>query len=133
MARNSTVRSRLVLAGVFLRCTHGIAQVGYADTGDDGRVAQDGGRDGKALKETDAGTRQYRHEIDADFVEASGIRQLLDGVGPVNADGFTGSRGPGLIHGALDAVGHEVDCRTGAWPAGGNPVDTHECRPRVRM
>ena len=60
------------------------------------------------------------------------FRQLLDGVSAVDPDGLPGGGGFGLVHGAFDAVGHEVDGRVGSRPSGGDVVGQDECRsPRV--
>jgi hypothetical protein len=53
--------------------------------------------------------------------------QLLDGVGAVNPNGLSAGGGFGLVHGAFDAVGHEVNRRVGSRPSGGDVVGKYEC------
>src|SRR5689334_25449662 len=84
------------------------------------------------VEESNSGAKKYRCDVDADLVEEAGIQQLLDGVGAVDSDGLPGGGGFGLAHGALDAVGHEVDGRIRTRPSGGDVVGEYERRsPRV--
>src|SRR6185503_2501715 len=118
--------------GAGLRCAYCVAQVSDADARDHRRIAKDGWRDGEVVEESNAGAKKNRRDVDADFVEEPRIQELLDGVRAVNRNGFSGGGGPGLVHGALDAVGHEVDSRVGSRPSGGDVVGEHERRsPRV--
>jgi hypothetical protein len=80
-----------------------------ADARDHGRVAKSGRRDGEVIKEPNSGTQKNCRNVDADFVEQVGIQQLLNGVSAMDANGLPGSSGFGLVHGAFDAVGYEVD------------------------
>src|SRR5688572_18179025 len=46
--------------------------------------------------------------------------------------GLSGGSGFGSVHGAFDAVGHELDRRVGSRPSGGDVVGEYECgSPRV--
>src|SRR6266545_3032499 len=50
----------------------------------------------------------------------------------MNANRLSGSGGLSLVHGAFDAVGHEVDSRVGARPSGGDVMGKYECwSPRM--
>lgn len=62
-------------------------------------------------EKSNSGGKKNRRDVELDFVEEPGIRALLDGVGAVNANGLPGGGGSGLVHGAFDAVGHELSCR----------------------
>jgi hypothetical protein len=53
----------------------------------------------------------------------SSIQALLDGVGAVDANGLPGGGDCGLVHGAFDAVEHEVYGRVGSRPSGGQGRD----------
>ena len=118
--------------GVGLRLAYWVAQVCHADARDHRRVAKDGWRAGEVVEESNAGAKQHRRDVDADFVEEASIQQLLDGVSAVNPNGLPSGGGFGLVHGAFDAVGHEVDRRVGSRPSGGDVVGKDECRsPRV--
>src|SRR3989442_15012828 len=46
----------------------------------------------------------------------------------MDANGPPGGGGFGLVHGAFDAVGHEVYSRVGSRPSGGDVVGKYECR-----
>lgn len=74
-----------------------------------------------------SGAKKNRRDVEVDFVEDPGVQALLDGVGAVDSNGLPGGGGFGLVHGAFDAVGHEVDRRVGARPAGGDVVGQDEC------
>jgi len=113
---------------VGLRLAYWVAQVCHADTRDHRRVAKDGWGAGEVVKESNAGAKKYRRDVDGDFVEESGIQQLLDGVGAVDPNGLSAGGSFGLVHGAFDAVGHEVDRRVGSRPSGGDVVGKYECR-----
>ena len=80
-----------------------------ADAPDHRRVAKDGWRGGEAVEESNSGAKKYRREVDVDFVEEASIQALLDGVSAVDPNGLPGGGGFGLVHGAFDAVGYEVD------------------------
>jgi hypothetical protein len=95
--------------GVGLHLAYWVAQVRHADARDHRRVAKDGWRASQVVKESNAGAKQHRRDVDADFVEEASIQQLLDGVSAVDPNGLPGGGGFGLAHGAFDAVGHEVD------------------------
>src|SRR5438445_3053269 len=45
----------------------------------------------------------------------------------MDANGPPGGGGFGLVHGAFDAVGHEVYSRVGSRPSGGDVVGKYEC------
>jgi hypothetical protein len=45
----------------------------------------------------------------------------------VDPDGLPGGGGFGLAHSAFDAVSHEVNCRVGSRPSGGDVVSKYEC------
>jgi hypothetical protein len=62
-----------------------------------------------------------------DFVDKPSIQQLLDGVGTMDSNGLASGGGSGLVHGASDAVGHEMDSRVGLRPSGGNVMRKYEC------
>jgi hypothetical protein len=96
-------------SGGGLRLPYWVAQVCNADARDHGRVAKDGWRAGEAVEESNSGAKKNCRDVDVDFVEEAGIQQLLDGVGAVDPNGLSGGGGFGLVHGAFDAVGHEVD------------------------
>jgi hypothetical protein len=106
---------------------YGVAQVCNADARDDCRIAKDGWRVGEAVEESNAGAKKNRRDVDLHFVEEPGIQQLLDGVGAVDANGLSGGGGFGLVHGAFDAVEHEVDRRVGSRPSRGDLVGQYEC------
>ena len=99
-----------------------------ADARDHRRVAKDGWRAGEVVEESNSGAKKNRRDVDVDFVEETSIQELLDGVGAVDPNGLPGGGGFGLVHGAFDAVGHEVDSRVGSRPSGGDVVGKHECR-----
>src|SRR3954468_16403532 len=101
------------MCGVRLCRAYWVAQVCHADARDHRRVAKDGWRAGEVVKESNSGAKQYRCDVDADFVEEASIQQLLNGVSAVNPDGLPGGGGFGLAHGAFDAVGHEVELGRG--------------------
>lgn len=92
------------------------------DALDHGRVAKYGWRADKVVKESYAGAKKNRCDVDVDFVEEAGIQALLDGVGAVDPNGLPGSGSFGLGHTAFDAVGHEVDRRVRPRPSGGDVV-----------
>src|SRR6476660_5247432 len=114
---------------VELRLAYWVAQVGNADARDHRRVAKDGWRAGEVVEESNSGAKQNRRDVDVDLVEEASIQALLDGVGAVDPHGLPGGGGLGLLHGAFDAVGHEVDRRVGARPSGGDLVGQDECWP----
>ena len=87
-----------------------VTQVCNADARDHRRVAKDGWRAGEVIKEPNSRAEKNCCDVDADFVEEASIQQLLNGVSAMDANGFPGSGGFGLVHSAFDAVGHEVDC-----------------------
>ena len=99
----------------------------YADARDHRRVAKDGWGAGEVVEESNSRAKKNRPDVDADFVEEASIQELLDGVSAVDPHGFPGGGGLGLIHGAFDAVGHEVDSRVGSRPSGGDVVGQYEC------
>src|SRR5438552_13649891 len=99
-----------------------------ADALDHRRVAKDGWRAGEAVEESNSGAKKYRHDVDVDFVEEASIQELLDCVGAVDPNGLPGGGGFGLVHGAFEAVGHEVYSRVGSRPSGGDAVGKYECR-----
>src|SRR6185436_18429140 len=128
----TNLTARLDRCGVGLRLAHWVAQVCNADARDHRRVAKDGWRAGEAVEESNSGAKKKRRDVDVDFVEEPSIQQLLDGVGAVDADVLPGGGGLGLVHGAFDAVGHEVHSRVGSRPSVGNAVGQDECgSPRV--
>ena len=61
------------------------------------------------IKESDSGAKKNRRDVDVEFVEKAGVQALLDGVSAVDPDVLPGGGRFGLVHGAFDAVGHEVD------------------------
>src|SRR5207247_4580256 len=81
----------------------------------------------EAVEEANSGAKKNRRDVDVDFVEEPSIQALLDGVGAVDADGLPGGGGFGLVHGAFDAVDHEVYSRVGSRPSGGDVVGKYEC------
>ena len=64
-----------------------------------------------------------------DFVEEASIQELPDGISGVDPNGLPAGRRLGLVHGAFEAIGHEVDRRVGSRPSGGDVVGKYECRP----
>ena len=112
--------------GVGLRLAYWVAQVCNADTRHHHRGAKDGWRAGEVVEESDSGAEKNRRDVDANLVEEASIQALLDGVCAVDPDGLPGGGGSGLVHGALDAVGHEVDRRVGSRPPGGDVVGKDE-------
>src|SRR5881396_1437936 len=99
---------------VRLRLAYWVAQVCNADAPDHRRVAKDDWRAGEAVEESNSGAKKNRRDVEVDFVEEPSIQQLLDGVGAVDANGLPGGGGFGLVHGAFEAVGHEVYSRASA-------------------
>src|SRR5262249_30653445 len=82
--------------------------------------------------ESNAGAKKHRREVDVDFIEEVRIQQLLDGIGAMDPNGLSGGRSSRLVHGALDAVGHEVDRRIRSRPSGGHVVGEYTgWSPRV--
>src|SRR5262245_11428088 len=127
--RNRSPRAR---KRVGLRLAHWVAQVCNADARDHGRVTKDSRRASKAVKESNSGAKKYRRDVDGYFVEEAGIQQLLDGVSAVDPNGLPGRGGFGLLHGAFDPVGHEVNSRIGSRPSVGDVVGHYERgSPRV--
>src|SRR5438128_10787806 len=123
-------RHEPILARLRLVCW--VAQVCNADAPDHRRVAKDDWRAGEAVEESNSGAKKNRRDVDVDFVEEPSIQQLLDGVGAVDANGLPGGGGLGLVHGAFDAVAHEVYSRVGWRPSGGDVVGRYECgSPRL--
>src|SRR3954463_4642202 len=110
-----------------LRLAYWVAQVCNADARDHRRVAKDGWRAGEVVKESNSGAKKNRRDVDVDFVEEASIQQLLDGVSAVDPNRLPGGGGFGLVHGAFDAVGHEVDSRVGSRPSGRDVVGKDEC------
>ena len=118
--------------GVALRLVYWVAQVCDADARDHRRVAKDGWRASQVVKESNAGAKQHRRDVDADFVEEASLQALLDGVSAVDPNGLPSGGGLGLVHGAFEAVGHEVDSRVGSRPSGGDVMGKDErWSPRV--
>lgn len=114
--------------GVALRfLAYRVAQVCHADALDHRRVAKHCWRAGEAVEESNSGAKQYRRDVDGEFVEEAGIQALLDGVSAVDPDGLPASGGFGLIHRAFNSVGHELDRRVGSRPTGGDVVGQDEC------
>src|SRR5512145_941686 len=112
--------------GVGLRLADWVAQVCNADARDHRGTAKDGWRAGEVVEESNSGAKKNRRDVDVDFVEEASIQELLDGVSAVYPDGLPGGGGFGLLHGAFDAVGHEVDRRVGSRPSGGDMVGQYE-------
>ena len=128
--RNATARCFADSHG--LRPAYRVAQVCDADALDHRWVTEAGRRAGEMVEEAHSGAKKNRRDVDGDLVEEAGVEALLDGVSPVDADGLTGGRGLGLVNGALEAVGHEVDGRIGSRPAVRDVMGQDECRsPRV--
>jgi hypothetical protein len=48
------------------------------------RIAEDGRRAREVVKESNSGAKQNRRDLGADFIEESGIQELLDGRGRPN-------------------------------------------------
>ena len=131
LARERLIETKLTAGrercGVGLRLAYWVAQVCNADARDHRRVAKDGWRAGEVVKESNSGAKKNRRDVDVDFVEEPSIQALLDGVSAVDPNGLPGGGGFGLVHGAFDAVGHEVDRRVGSRPSGGDVVGKDEC------
>ena len=98
-----------------------------ADARDHCRVAKDRWRDGEVVEQSNSGAEKNRRDVDADFIEEASIQELLDGVSAVDPNGLPGGGGFGLVHGAFDAVGHELDSRVWSRPSGGDVVGKYEC------
>ena len=77
-ARERLIETKLTTGrercGVGLRLAYWVAQVCHADARDYRRVAEDGWRAGQVVKESNAGAKQNRRDVDADFVEESSIQ-----------------------------------------------------------
>src|SRR5215210_7599440 len=114
--------------GVGLRLAYRVAEVCNADSRDHRRVAKDGWRAGEVVKQSNSGAKKNRRDVDVDFVEEASIQALLDGVSAVDPNGLPCGGGFGLVHGAFDAVGHEVDSRVGPRPSGGDVVGKYKGR-----
>src|SRR5215204_4961732 len=99
-----------------------VTQVCDADARDHRRVTKEGWRAGQVVEESNSGAKKKRRDVDVDFVEETSIQALLDGVSAVDPHGLPGGSGFGLVHGAFDAVGHELDRGVGSRPSGGNLV-----------
>src|SRR3954470_13285460 len=104
-----------------------VAQMGNADAPDHPRVTHEDWRAREAVEESNSGAKKNRRDVDVDFVEESSIQELLDGVGAVDPNGLPAGGGFGLVHGAFDAVGDELDCRVGSRPSGRDVVGKDEC------
>src|SRR3954469_14433677 len=102
---------------IALRLAYGVAQVRDADAGNHRRIAEDGRRAGQVVEQSNSGAKKNRRDVDVDFVEEASIQALLNGVSAVDPDGFPGGGGLGLVHGALEAVGHEMHSRVGTRPS----------------
>src|SRR5512146_2274159 len=132
VANYSLRSSMLASVWVELRLAYWVAQVCNPYARNHRRVAKDDWCAGEAVKEPNAGAEQHRRDVDAEFVEKPSIQALLDRVSAVDPNGLPGGGGLGLVDGAFDAVGDEMDGRVGARPSGGDVVGQHECRsPRV--
>src|SRR5436190_2531236 len=105
-----------------LRLAYRVAHVCNANSRDHRRVAKVGWGAGEMVEESNSGAKKNRGDIDIDFVEEASIQELLDCVCAVDANGLPGRGGFGLVHGAFDAVGHEVDRRVRSRPSGGDVV-----------
>ncbi len=81
----------------------------------------------RLVEESNSGAKKNRRDVDVDFVEEASIQELLDGVSAVDPNGLPGGGCFRLVHGAFDAVGHEVDSRVGSRPSGGDVVGQYEC------
>lgn len=92
------------------------------DARDHGRVAKYSRRADKVVKESDAGAKKNRRDVDVNFVEEAGIQALLDGVSAVDPNRLAAGGRLGLVHRAFDGVSHEVDRRVGPRPSGGDVV-----------
>jgi len=110
-----------------LHLAYRVTQVCNADARDHRRIAKDGWRAGEVVEESNSGAKKNRRDVDVDFVEETGIQALLDGVSAVDPNRLPGGGGFGLVHGAFDAVGHELDRRVGPRPSGGDVVGQYEC------
>jgi hypothetical protein len=103
-----------------------VAQVCNANAGDHRRVAKGGWRVGEAVKELDSGAEKNRRDVDVNFVEEASIQALLDHVSAVDPNGLSGGGGFSLVHGAFEAVRHEVEVELGrGHPAGTSWVSTN--------
>jgi hypothetical protein len=76
-----------------------------ADARDDGRVAEDDWGAGEVVEESSSGAEKDRGDVDADFVEESSVKALLDGVGSVDSNGLPCSCGLSLVDGGFDTLG----------------------------
>src|SRR5215210_1478102 len=110
-----------------LRLAYWVAQVCNADARDHPRVAKDSWRAGEVVEESNSGAKKNRRHVDVDFIEEASIQTLLDGVSAVYPNGLPGGGGFGLVHGAFDAVGHELDSRVGSRPSRRDVVGKYEC------
>ena len=78
---------------------------------------------------TKSASTSQRSFLAVEFVEETSVQELLDGVSAVDAHRLSGGSGFGLLHGAFDAVRHEMNSRVDSRPSGGDVVSQDECWP----
>ena len=96
------------------------------DTGDDGRIPEDGRCAREVVEQAYSCAEQHGSQIDVDLVEQAGVQALLDRLGAVHSYGPRAGSGFRSSNRAFDAVGDELDCRAGPWPAVGHVVGGDE-------
>ena len=102
-------------------------------TGDDCRIPEDDRCVREMVEQPHPCAEQHGSQIDVNLVEQPGVEALLDRLGAVHSHRLrVGSRFRSS-NGAFDAVGDELDCRLGPWPAVGHVVGGDESGhiPRV--
>ena len=67
-----------------LRPVYWVAHVCNADARDHRRIAKESWSAGEVVKESNAGAKKNRRDVDVDFVEEASIQALLDGVSAVD-------------------------------------------------
>ena len=60
--------------GVGLRLAYWVAQVCNADARNHRRIAKDDWRAGEAVEESNSGAKEYRRDVDVDFVEEPSVQ-----------------------------------------------------------
>src|SRR4029453_231481 len=104
-----------------------------ADTGEDCRIPEDDRGVREVVEQPYSSAQQHGSQIDVDLVEQPGVQALLDRLGAVHSHGLRSGNRFRASNGAFDAVGDELDCRAGPWPAVGYVVGDDESGHIPRM
>ena len=104
-----------------------------ADTGDDGRIAEEGGRVREVVEESYSPAKQHGREIDVNRIEQPGVQALLNRLSAVYSHRLRGGGRFRPGDGAFDAVGHELDRRAGPRPPVGHLMGDDERRDTPRV